>query len=249
VASARLRGLVVRKVSELVPLLRGDQRILGLDVSPATVSVAVSDLQLRFAAPFGVMNRVSPEHEGAALRGALAPPHDPLNLVAVVVGVRVPQDLGWDAAEVKATVSYTDQLLAAVGYDDAFAFQGLRAVIFWNEADVMTHTVAAYNDFRRAAEFAGPKAFKMRQVRGVSDLWPLKVAAAKSAPAVVSRISASDILQAALDDLNRERRARNRAELTALRERYASQYAAETSHASDTALRAEASRSNIKASD
>mmetsp|Transcript_21412 Transcript_21412/g.36807 ORF Transcript_21412/g.36807 Transcript_21412/m.36807 type:complete len:302 (+) Transcript_21412:133-1038(+) len=89
-------------------------------------------------------------------------------------------------------------------------FCNLKAVMYWNEADVLTKTIALQNDLKLAAAYIGPKSVELRRHKVLNKVYPREVSKDESYNAkALTSISASDILQVALDEFARVQRSKS----------------------------------------
>lgn len=195
-----LQSLLYRSIPSLRHSLTPSSRLASLDVTPSHVSIALSNRDRDTAFPFGLLARTSkPSADALILSSALRlaesrDPGQPLNVHALVVGLS-PTD-----GEADNVVNYVHHLLEE---DDLFP--GLRGVLFYSETHAVRHAVDAQRDYKEAVKSLPVKLESRKLPRFAAAMNP-KVGPEEVQYTFESRatISASEILQAVLDDLKRE---------------------------------------------
>jgi putative Holliday junction resolvase len=119
--------MLLRNPSELQPLLKPNQCVLGLDYGSKVVGVAVSDPNLRIASPIASLVRKKFSDDAALLTSLM---HE-RNIGAIIVGLPRNMD-GSEGASAQAARAFVRNLL---NYKDARGQQPYRdmPVLFWDE--------------------------------------------------------------------------------------------------------------------
>jgi hypothetical protein len=182
--------------SRLKPLTR----VASLDISPMHLSIAISDRDRRRAMPFGILARSGNVSDDArALARAISHAHttDPrgsLDLAAIVVGAPPGE---------RAAFNYVEDLLR-YGENDTEVIQpfpNLDGVLFYSEAETLRRAIADVDDFVSSVERL-PSRLETRKFGRFDRAMTPKVDPSDLVNDVSARarISASEILQAFLDD-------------------------------------------------
>lgn len=193
--------LLCKSVSSLAKRLRPRTRVAGLDISPTHLSIAISDRERREAAPFGILCRSGDAaHDARSLARAIRhadrlEPGGSLGLAALVVG---------SARGAQVESEYVEKLIRH-GEDDEEVippFANLDGVLFYSEAEALRRAIIGMEDFKRGVQLLpprletrkfGPAHTAMNPRPDPEDL--------KDGIAVRAQIGASEVLQAALDDI------------------------------------------------
>lgn len=193
-AAAAARGAVPRMVCSTLETLRarlGSQsRIAALDVTPTHVSLAVSDASRTSAAPLGVMRRTaSPAADARILAGALSRGDPELRVGALVVG----------SPPGSPPADYVGELLT-----EAKLLPDAESVLYYSEAAAVLRAARNAADAAAAAEKALPGRETRKRGRFETAMFPdIEAESVRADRGARARVSATEILQAALDDLAR----------------------------------------------
>lgn len=200
-------ALICRSTEALRAALKSNWRLAALDVTKSHISISVSDRSLTQAFPFGILARTAEPHVDAkiltsAFRFGDKYDDDGLQIGGLVVGV---------SPEANETIDYTKQLLEDQVTDELESateeealFPGLKGVLFYSEAHVLQSAIRAQQDFITAIEKIPPRLETRKQKRFAAAMNPrvppeslVRTASSRA------RISATEILQAVLDDIHR----------------------------------------------
>lgn len=189
-------------------------RVAALDLSDAHVSVAVSTRDRTEAAPFGVLARSNTvEQDGRLLARAFrhtsyTEPAEPLDVEGLVVGL-APPSVSDNKDSHEAVFDYVRGLLDYGRSDPEIhvPLPGLQAVLFYSEAEALRRSIQALEDYA-AGIAALPGSLERSRPRAKFEaLYPtLSADDLKIDHAARARLSASELLQAALDDMERVKR-------------------------------------------
>lgn len=196
--------LVCGSTGALATRLRPGARIASLDMSPTHVSLAVSDRERGKAVPFGVLARMSSPALDArtmlpAMRRADAMElSGSLDVQALIVGV---------PPVTAAPFDYVRELLREgeeSSEEGTTLFPGLAAVLFYSEVDAVLRAVKAQAEYSRAVSML-PLTLESRKLKRHAAAMNPKVSPEDLVAnrASRARVSASEVLQAVLDDINR----------------------------------------------
>lgn len=207
-----LESLLCRNVASLHRVLQPNMRIASLDITQTHVSMALSDVRLGTAAPFGVLARTkSATVDGKLLTSALKKAEEmnesSLDIGGLVIGVPPTND-----GKTRA-ISYTRQLLLqddGDGSDDSNSdsnsntlFPDLKGCLFYSEAHALWHALQAHRDFTDAIRVLPDRMESKRRSHFDVAMYPVITKDdLVDDPSTKARISASDILQAVLDDMS-----------------------------------------------
>lgn len=186
-------------------------RIMALDVTSTHISLAVSDVTGEKAAPFGVLARTkSPTVDAKLLSKAFenVEKFDNSSLFVSALIISVPPS----PQNAKLAISYAQDLVdARLGTSTEEAqpgeicnslFPNLQACLLFSEAHALLKAVRAHHDYVDAVTKLPVRLESRRRSRFETAMNP-KVAAEdlRIDLSVKARISASEVLQAVLDDL------------------------------------------------
>jgi hypothetical protein len=202
-AAVHFEKLLCGSVADLASRLRPRTRIAGLDITQTHLSISVSDRDRRQAVPFGVLARCgSATDDARALSRAIAHAHtaDPrgsLDLAALVVGAPPGEEAGFEYVEALMRHGEDDEEIVP-------PFPGLDGILFYSEAEAVRRALLGVEDFVRGVKLLPPRLESRKFGRFDTAMNP-----AVDATELVddlsarARISASEVLQAVLDDLAR----------------------------------------------
>ncbi|CDF36363.1 unnamed protein product [Chondrus crispus] len=202
---APLQQLVHRSLPSLRHTLTPNSRLASLDITPTHVSLAISNRLRDTAFPFGMLARTSkPSADALILSHALAhaeavsDPPAALDVHALVVGLPPASE-----SSASTLVPYLAELL-----QEEALLPDLQAVLFYSEAHALSAALRAHSDFLDAlAEL--PVRLETRKLHRFDAAMNPKVPREQLEQGLDSkaRIAATDVLQAVLDDLNRDQAA------------------------------------------
>lgn len=200
-------SLVCPTLRSFSSVLQAKHRLVGLDISATHLSVSMSNREKTRAYPWGIITRAkNPDVDASILMdgvkeaerlegGAL------LNIGGVVIGWgrgEGDKELGDYLQRVMEWTNEGDE-----GGDGRQIFQGLKGVMFYDQKAIVDRCKDQLLDFRNAASIIPENVERRRKVRYKLAMNPRELSQdEKLMSNAESRISASDILQAALDDLS-----------------------------------------------
>lgn len=194
VAAPSATRLVCGTICTLQARLGTRARIAALDVTKTHLGLALSDVERTRAAPFGVLRRSeSATTDARILKSAFMRANEAglgkLDVAALVVasppGV-VPSE-------------YVRELLA-----DPDLLPGVQSILYYSEAHAVVRAVNASVDIAKAVETLQDRRESRKRHRFAVAMYPdIEPADFRTDRAARARISATDVLQAALEDLAR----------------------------------------------
>lgn len=193
VESAPVERLICATLRTFASRVRPGVRIAGMDVTDSHISLALSDVSHRDAMPFGLLARtgdtkIDSRILQSAMKRAAELEQAPIDVCAIVVG----------APPGSPPVQYLLQLL-----NNDQLFPALDSIMFYREAHVVTRAVNAQFDTQRAIELLPPNLEnKKRKVHATAMNPKVSVEQLRTDRESRASVSATEILQAALDDIS-----------------------------------------------
>jgi hypothetical protein len=193
--------IICQNISTMAGRLAPGARVAALDISPTHLTIAVSDRGRRQAAPFGVLARSgSVTDDARALARAITranatDPSGSFDIAGLVVGA---------PPNAPAEFSYVDGLLLHGADDEEVIapFPGLDGILFYSEAEAVARAVTGVEDLVRGVELLPERLETRKFGRFATAMHPRVMANdVVDGRTVRARISASEVLQAVLDDL------------------------------------------------
>lgn len=183
-AKPKLQNLICRTVPSFRHILPADTRVAALDVTRRHVSIALSDPSRTRAAPFGVLSRINPTADARLLQPAL----EPLSISGLIIGV---------SPSTTPDIQFIEELIANETLPD------LHGILFYSEAHALKRAISACDDFVDASKML-PQLETRKRGRFIDAMNP-RVSHDDLETGFRTRatISATEILQAALEDLNK----------------------------------------------
>ena len=204
---ASFASLVCPTLQSFANVLDPNQRLVGLDISPTHLSLSMSSYDQTRAYPWAIITRADNAHADASIlekgirEAEKMQGGTYLNITGLVVGWNSGGDDSEAGNYLKELVEYTDSM------EGRRNFESLAGILFYNEELVIKRCRQMLKDFRKAASRIPERVERRRNVKYLLAMNPRELTDDEQLMSEVKmKLSASDILQAALDDLNRLRR-------------------------------------------
>lgn len=208
---ATLDRLLCSSISALHHAILPKSRIMALDITSTHVSLAISDTTREKAIPFGILSRTKSHDVDAklfsrAFANVSKLDNKQFSISALIVSVPPIEQSAMQA------VSYARNLIDA-RLDDSNKLEGqgermdvlfpdLRACLLYSEPHALLRAVRGHSDYIDAVAKLPPRLESRRRSRFENAMNPkMEVQDLVNDQSVKARISASEVLQAALDDL------------------------------------------------
>lgn len=182
---AATKRLVCSTLRTLASRLPVNTRIAALDVSPTHLSVALSDSALTSAHPFGVLRRGANARTDSKILTSVFDRLD-FSISALLIGTP-PHGPPTD---------YVNELLS-----NSALLPDTNSLLYYSEPAAVVHAVQGAYDVRNAAKLLANRKESRKRHRFAAAMFPdLNPASLDLPQSARARISATDILQAVLDE-------------------------------------------------
>lgn len=209
-SGATLDRLLCPSVSALHQALSPRSRIMALDITSTHVSLAVSDIMREKAIPFGILCRTNSHHVDAKLFSSAFDnvsklDNTPLSVSALVISIPPTERSAAQAVCYARDLIDSSPRLSQLETEEQkmdSLFPDLRACMLYSEAHALLKAVRGHRDYVDAVAKLPVRLESRRRSRFENAMNP-KVAVEDLVDdqSVKLRISASEVLQAVLDDL------------------------------------------------
>jgi len=192
------KRLICSTMSTLKARLNPDSRLLGLDVTRTHLSISISDSTRQRASPYGVIRRstVGPQRDAAILRSVISKHSgDDKVLFDAIHGVII----GAESSTLSTSAAYVRDL-----FSDPQLLPSLHSFLYYSEAACVVRATNSARDVLEATQVLSALKEKRKVPSKFDRAMYASLGECSEIPrAQRARISSSEILQAALDDLAR----------------------------------------------